>query len=242
MFNKYFFIATFLFLSGCSSIPDVALPNLPFLEMTESEAEAAKQDPMSQLAGYESRGDGYLSFNYNKGHLETITVELLKEEIVLSQGQTVIKKLPVGRHSFDVLGNQKYSRSYLAYLDYDGDTKKYVFDIPSPLSSIQGISSSYDDLNHRFGALIVGSTLNNPLIEITKLDQPSKVFEECSTLNNTKVCNYIDNVTYSGPFKMSLPEGKYLLNASGKSKELYIDDKSFNTIEITSIGFEVSSK
>ena len=242
MFNKYFFIATFLFLGGCSSIPDVALPNLPFLEMadpeseSESESESAKQDTISQLAGYESRGDGYLSFNYNEGHLETITVILSNEEIVLSQGQTVIKKLPVGKYSFEVLGNQKYSRNYSARLFYNGDTKKYVFNIPSPSSKIEYISSRYDNLKHRFGDLIVGSSLINPLIEITKVDQPTNVFIECSD----KECNSTDNFTYSGPLIMSLPEGKYLLNASGRSKELYVDGDSKNTIEITSIGFEVS--
>jgi hypothetical protein len=41
---------------------------------------------------------------------------------------------------------------------------------------------------------------------------------------------------------MELPEGNYLLNASGRSKELYVDGNSVNTIEITENSFEVSIK
>ena len=133
MFNKYFFVAV-LFLSGCSSIPEISvpdlLPNLPFLEPTEGAVDA-EAEPETLLTGYESRGDGYLSFIYNSGHLKTITVKLKNEQIVLSKGQTVIKKLPVGTYSFDVLGNQTDTRGYSAKLAYDGDTREFIFDIPS---------------------------------------------------------------------------------------------------------------
>ena len=57
-----------------------------------------------------------------------------------------------------------------------------------------------------------------------------------------ETCAYSDNVTYTSPLRMSVPEGRYWLTASGKSEELYVRDKSFNTIEITYNGFEVSTK
>ena len=48
MFNKYFFIATLLFIGGCSSIPEV--PNLPFMEPDEVEIEVeAEIDPVAEL-------------------------------------------------------------------------------------------------------------------------------------------------------------------------------------------------
>mgnify|MGYP001227531243 FL=1 len=57
----------------------------------------------------------------------------------------------------------------------------------------------------------------------------------------TKTCGYSDKATYTSPLRMSLPEGKYLLNASGSSKTLYVSGKSINTIEITSKGFDVKT-
>ena len=287
MFNKYFFIATFLFLGGCSSIPDVALPNLPFLGPEEAEIEIEVEveveteiDPVAEL---KSLGDGYLSFNYNSGHLDRITIKLKEEQIVLLQivllkGQTVIKKLPVGRYSFDVSSRQTDTRTYSAVLSYDGDTHESIINIPSRYSNIGFRDISERDLNHSLGKLVVGSRLVNPLIELTKLDQPPHVLEiACSVeldlevgdiftsgrargkiakvtdsvvvtgrsdkglpLYGTKTCGYSDNVTYTSPLRMSLPEGSYLLNASGKSKRLYVNGESINTIEITSKGFEVS--
>ena len=121
MINKYSFIAALLFFSSCSSLPDVSVPNIPFLDSNEADANSnagadadadADEEVVAQLVGYESRGDGYLSFTYNNGHLETIIVKLKKEQIVLSKGQSVIKKLPVGWHSFDVSGSQIDARSY----------------------------------------------------------------------------------------------------------------------------------
>lgn len=276
MFNKYFFIATFLFLGGCSSIPDVALPNLPFLGPDEAEIEVETEiDPVAEL---KSPGDGYLSFNYNSGHLDRITIKLKEEQIVLLKGQTVIKKLPVGRYSFDVSSRQTDTRTYSAVLSYDGDTHESIINIPSRYSNIGFRDISERDLNHSLGKLVVGSRLVNPLIELTKLDQPPHVLEiACSVeldlevgdiftsgrargkiakvtdsvvvtgrsdkglpLYGTKTCGYSDNVTYTSPLRMSLPEGSYLLNASGKSKRLYVNGESINTIEITSKGFEVS--
>ena len=274
MFNKYFFIAAFLFLGGCSSIPEVSVANL-LKGLDEAEVEAEVEDPVAEL---KSRGDGYLSFNYNSGHLDRITIELKEEKIVLLKGQTVIKKLPVGRYSFDVSSRQTDTRSYSAELSYDGDTHESIINIPSRYSNIGFRDISERDLNHSLGQLVVGSRLVNPLIELTKLDQPPHVLEiACSVeldlevgdiftsgrargkiakvtdsvvvtgrsdkglpLYGTKTCGYSDNVTYTSPLRMSLPEGSYLLNASGKSKRLYVNGESINTIEITSKGFEVS--
>lgn len=267
MFNKYFLIAAFLFLGGCSSIPEVSVPNLPFMGPDEAEVEVEVEDPVAEL---KSRGDGYLSFNYNSGHLDRITIELKEEQIVLLKGQTVIKKLPVGRYSFDVSSRQTDTRSYSAELSYDGDTHESIINIPSRYSNIGFRDISERDLNHSLGQLVVGSRLVNPLIELTKLDQPPHTLEiACSTerdlevgeiftsgrargeiakvtLNVTKYgakkCGYSDNVTYTSPLRMSLPEGSYLLNASGKSRKLYVHGESINTIEITSKGFEVSTE
>lgn len=276
MFNKYFFIAAFLFLGGCSSIPEVSVANL-LKGLDEAEVEAEVEDPVAEL---KSRGDGYLSFNYNSGHLDRITIELKEEKIVLLKGQTVIKKLPVGRYSFDVSSRQTDTRSYSAELSYDGDTHESIINIPSRYSNIGFRDISERDLNHSLGQLVVGSRLVNPLIELTKLDQPPHTLEiACSVerdlevgdiftsgrargeiakvtdvvvvtgrsdngqpLYGTKTCGYSDNVTYTSPLRMSLPEGSYLLNASGKSRKLYVNGESINTIEISSKGFEVSTE
>lgn len=276
MFNKYFFIAAFLFLGGCSSIPEVSVANL-LKGLDEAEVEAEVEDPVAEL---KSRGDGYLSFNYNSGHLDRITIELKEEKIVLLKGQTVIKKLPVGRYSFDVSSRQTDTRSYSAELSYDGDTHESIINIPSRYSNIGFRDISERDLNHSLGKLVVGSRLVNPLIELTKLDQPPHTLEiACSVerdlevgdiftsgrargkiakvtdsvvvtgrsdkglpLYGTKTCGYSDNVTYTSPLRMSLPEGSYLLNASGKSRKLYVNGESINTIEISSKGFEVSTE
>lgn len=273
MFNKYFFIATLLFIGGCSSIPEV--PNLPFMEPDEVEIEVeAEIDPVAEL---KSRGDGYLSFNYNSGHLDRITIQLKDEQITVLRGQTVIRKVPVGKYSFEVSSRQTYTRSYSAELSYDGDTHQSIINIPSRFSNIGFRDIRERDLDHRIGTLVVGSSLVNPLIELTKLDQPTNLLQigcgmdldlevgqvfsggrgigevrlvtNSEVLTNitddgrqiydTKTCAYSDNVTYPGPLRMSLPEGNYLLNASGKSKVVYVDGKSINTIEITSNGFEV---
>jgi len=286
MINKYSLIAALLFFSSCSSLPDVSVPNIPFLDSNEADANSnagagadadadadADEEVVAQLVGYESRGDGYLSFTYNKGHLETIIVKLKKEQIVLSKGQNVIKKLPVGWHSFAVSGSQIDARSYSTELTYDGDTDEFIFDIPSQYSEIERRNIRKDNLDHSVGVLIVGSKLVNPVIELKKLDQPLDVLLlVCRIVENkddplkvgangswvsgngitkgriTKIvkfketCAYSDNVEYRSPLRMELPEGNYLLNASGRSKELYVDGNSVNTIEITENSFEVSIK
>ena len=77
---------------------NMKLVNLPFIEPDEVEIEIETEiDPVAEL---KSRGDGYLSFNYNSGHLDRITIKLKNEQIVLLKGQTVIKKLPVGINFF----------------------------------------------------------------------------------------------------------------------------------------------
>lgn len=245
MLKKYSLIAVLLFLGGCNSIPEIAVPDLPSIlqqgDPVEGQLDTAMSEtnPMGQLDGYESRGNGYFTFHYNDGHLETIRVKLLNEEIVLSKGQTIIKKLPVGTYSFDVSGKQKYTKSYSHRLAYDGDTAEYRFSIPSPSSAIGSNYVSTENLNHRYGILIVASNLLNPLIELTKLDTPSSVFLVC---NDTDECTYSDNVAHTSPLKRSLPEGNYMLKASGRSKELYVRAESFNTVEITSNGFKITTK
>tara|TARA_Y100001970_G_scaffold47051_1_gene59431 strand:- start:815 stop:1564 length:750 start_codon:yes stop_codon:yes gene_type:complete len=249
MFNKYPFLLSILFIVGCSSIPEVPVPNLPFIsEDAEAENNITDTDDddndMSQLMGYEyeSRGDGYLSLKYGDGHLETIKIKLGRDEIVLSRGQTVIKKLSVGRYSFDVNGEQKDTLQISDSLTYDGDTDEYIFNVSSPGSAVTVGAVKNRFLNHNFGSLVVGSRLINPVIEIRKLDQPLNIFNVCQEENDTKECAYTDKVSYASPVEMKLPEGNYLIKASGKSEEIYISKDSENTIEITSNGFNVSSK
>ena len=285
MFNKYFFISALIILAGCSSIPDVpdmsmGVPNIPFIESNESEKPepeiAAEKDPVAEI---KSRGDGYLSFTYNSGHLDNITVKLKGEQIFLAKGKTVVKKLPVGKYSFEVLGDQIDTERYTAELTYDGHTHKSIFDIPSRYSKIGFRSISDHDVDHKMALLVVGSTLIDPLIELIKLDKPPYVLEiACiidgelkegdkftngrargeiakltfetviigfdpianETLYGTRTCGYSDNVTYTSPLRMTLPEGLYRMNASGESKNIYVRGGNVNTIEITSNGFEGS--
>ena len=275
MFNKYFSIGALLFLVGCSSIPEVS--DLPFMEPEEVKVEIASEiDPVAEL---KSRGDGYLSFTYNSGHLDRIIVKLKGDQIALSKGQTVVKKLPVGKYSFDVSGDQINTKSFSAELTYNGHTYQSIFDIPSRYSKIGFRSISANNLNHKLGVLVVGSTLVDPLIKITKLDQPPYVLELDCVINGdlkvgdiltegiakadiakvtrtivvtgvtsegeliygTESCGYSDNVTYSSPLRMSLPEGLYRMNASGEAKNVYVRGGTVNTIEITSNGFEGST-
>lgn len=278
MFNKYFFLLALLFVGGCSSIPEVSVPNIPFIEKDEVEVEVEVDAEIDPVAELKSRGDGYLSFNYNSGHLERIMVKLKDEQIVISKGQTIVKKLPVGKYSFDVSGDQIDSGSFPAELTYNGQTHQYLFYIPSQNSKIGFRSISNIDLNHKLGLLVVGSILVDPKIELTKLDQPTHVLEiACGigldlvvgdifsdgrvrakiakVINSTvvtgvdlngnrlydiKSCGYSNNVTYTSPLRMSLPEGLYRMNASGETKNVYIRGENVNNIEITSNGFEGS--
>lgn len=282
MFNKYFFIGALICIGGCSSIPEAPglpfeVPDLPFMDMEPEEVEIASEiDPVAEL---KSRGDGYLSFTYNSGHLDRIMVTLKDDQIALSKGQTVVKKLPVGKYSFDVSGDQIYAESFSAELTYNGHTYQSIFDIPSRYSKIGFRSISANNLDHKLGLLVVGSALVDPLIEITKLDQPPHVLElNCVTnsdlkvgdiltegkskgniakvtrtivvtgvtdqgelIYGTKSCGYSDNVTYTSPLRMSLPEGLYRMNASGEAKNVYVRGGTVNTIEITSKGFDGST-
>jgi len=280
---KYWSVAILFFMVGCSSIPE--LPYTGDIFNGPPADEASKQDDppipvaVAQLEGYQSRGDGYLSFTYDRGHLETITVKIGRDQISLPKGQTIIRKLPVGQYSFDVSGKQLESRRYSGSLNYDGDTDEFMFDIPTRYSELGDRLISTRDLEHNLGVLIVASSLVSPPVELTRLDAPQNVLllgcyleEEAKSIkvgdtvagnvdgNSTRgkitkivtykdfsgsvveKCAYSDNVTYSSPLRMSVPEGRYWLTASGKSDELYVRDKSFNTIEITYNGFEVSTK
>ena len=190
MFNKYFYISALIILAGCSSIPEepdassgVGVPDIPFIDIPfieSSEPEkpkleiATEVDPVTEI---NSRGDGYLSFAYNSGHLDNIMVNLKGEQIFLAKGKTVVKKLPVGKYSFEVSGNQIDTERYTAELTYNGHTHKSIFDIPSRYSKIGFRSISGHDVDHKIALLVVGSTLIDPLIELIKLDRPPYVLE-----------------------------------------------------------------
>ena len=248
--KKNIFVITIFLISACSSIPDVAIPNIPLigsdesLEDTELDQDKLDQDKLddetrlaNQLSNLKTRGNGFLSLSYNEGHLPSITVVLQNKNITLSRGQTVIQKLPVGRHIFEVSGRQKVTEIYSAILSYDGDTEQYEFNVPVPgaMKSINSVNKS--NFKHGEGILIVGSTLLNPYIDLTKLDQPKKI-NFCEFKNFKKDCVFENNYTTTGPLEIFLPEGKYLLNHSGMTKEVNIKNKYSHSFELTSNGFE----
>jgi hypothetical protein len=243
--KKNIFVITIFLITACSSIPDVAVPNIPLIGSDESlEDTGLDQDPearlANQLSSLNTRGNGFLSFSYSEGHLPTITVVLQNERIMLSRGQTVIRKLPVGRHVFEVSGRQKDTEKYTAILNYDGDTDQYEFFAPEPQSIKSRNSVDRTIFDHGEGILIVGSTLVNPYIDITKLDQPTKVFELCEMKNGKRECVFENNYTTTSPLRIFLPEGKYLLNHSGMTKEVYINDDTIYSFELASDGFQES--
>ena len=247
--KKNIFVITIFLITACSSIPDVAVPNIPLIGSDESlEDTGLDQDTelnretrlASQLSNLNTRGNGFLSLSYSEGHLPTITVVLQNERIMLSRGQTVIRKLPVGRHVFEVSGRQKDTEKYTAILNYDGDTDQYEFFAPEPQSIKSRNSVDRKIFDHGEGILIVGSTLVNPYIDITKLDQPTKVFELCEMKDGKRECVFENNYTTTSPLRIFLPEGKYLLNHSGMTKEIYINDDTIYSFELASDGFQES--
>ncbi len=247
--KKNIFVVTIFLITACSSIPDVAIPNIPLIGSDESlEDTGLDQDTgldretrlANQLSNLSTRGNGFLSLSYSEGHLPTITVVLQNERIMLSRGQTVIRKLPVGRHVFEVSGRQKDTVKYTSILYYDGDTDQYEFYVPEPQSIKSKNPVDRTIFDHGEGILIVGSTLVNPYIDITKLDQPKKVFELCEMKNGKRECVFENNLTTTSPLRIFLPEGKYLLNHSGMTKEVYINDDTIYSFELASDGFQES--
>lgn len=232
-------------LSACSSLPELPdmpsisdIPGIPGVSDPEPKEEAEEEEEEEEPQ-YQSRGDGYLSFTYQSGHLETITVEWGDEEIELSRGVTVIKKVPVGRYEIDVSGAQKEIYDIETYLSYEGQTKAYSFNVPSPNSRESNPSVRNRSVAHSMGAVVVGSSLVEPSVKVTKLDSPAYVFKE--TPNCVDNCTMVKTLQFVSPKNLLLPEGEYRISASRESKDVYIDGRTVSTIDVQAGGFSLES-
>jgi hypothetical protein len=248
MLKKIFLSLCFAsMLSACSSLPELPdmpliqdIPGIPGISDPEpNEEEGEGQEKEEEKLQYQSRGDGYLSFTYERGHLETITVEWGDEEIELSRGITVIKKVPVGPYEIDVSGAQKDLYAIETRLSYEGQTKAYSFTVPSPNSRESNPSVRNRSLAHSMGAVVVGSSLVEPSVKVTKLDAPAYVFKEIP--NCVDNCTMVKSLQFVGPKNLLLPEGEYRISASEESKNVYIDGRTVSTIEVQLQGFSFES-
>ena len=138
MLKKLLSLSLLLILSGCSSLPE--LPDLPLIGSEEEPLpgevggsdEGAETEADKLMLDLKSKGDGYLSFTYNEGHLTAIQLKPENELYSLSRGATVIKKVPVGRYSIEVSGYQKLINRLETSITFDGQTRSYAFNVPSP--------------------------------------------------------------------------------------------------------------
>ena len=243
MFNKISISLCFLLLlSACSSLPDLpdmpSMISMPSILDINAEPETEEGDAEAPIQ-YQSTGNGYLSFSYNRGHLESIKVEWDDEEIELSRGATVITKVPVGRYTIGVSGDQKVIYNLLTSISYDGQTQAYSFNVPSPNAREFDPSVSSGNLAHSMSALVVGSSLIEPTIQITKLDSPAYVFKEDQKCGDN--CTMVKVLQFTSPKNLLLPEGKYRIAASGESRDVYLEGSTVNTIELKARGFDFES-
>ena len=243
MLRKVLLLASLTLVGACSAIPD--LPDLPGLQSvgsiigSEGDGEVGG-DAERLLEGYKSKGNGYLSFTYNAGHLDQITVRFADEEIVISKGTTAIKKMPVGRYSVEVSGNQKLVYRVQPNINYDGETVAYSFDAPLPGSVESRLSVKSRNLVHGMSTMIIGSSLVGPQIEIVKLDSPTNIFEADPNCQDS--CGPTNRRKFVSPLTLQLPEGKYSITSSDESREIYINASTVSTIEIKADGFQVETR
>ena len=237
MFNKVFIITLLLILGGCGgvqSLPSIpALPSFPVM-IPEEEPEVSV-DCIRE-------GDGFISFSYEDGHLEALTLIQTDEEITLSKGATIIQKVPLGRYSTTVMGHQKESSKITTSLGCDGETKAYVFrvDVPSSFGKESGVTDG--SLAHAQGRLVVGSTLEDFNVKLTKLDAPYMVFEDTACPEGER-CPPTDNQVFVGATTIKLPEGEYFIRpSSGVGQATYIDASSYTAVEVTIDGIEITSQ
>ena len=159
---------------------------------------------------------------------------------MLSRGTTAIKKMPVGRYSVEVSGNQKLVYSFRPNIYYDGETVAYSFNAPLPGSIESRPSVTPSNLVHGMSTMIIGSSLVGPEIELVKLDSPTGIFEADPDCQRT--CGPTNSRRFVSPLTLRLPEGKYSITSSGESREIYINASTVNTIEIKADGFEVETR
>ena len=250
MFNKVFIITLLLILGGCGGVPSLpnipSLPSLPSLPVTTPKEEPEKRPEVSEVSEMQvdcvREGDGFISFSYEDGHLEALTLIQTDEEITLSKGATIIQKVPLGRYSTTVMGHQKESSKITTSLGCDGETKAYVFrvDVPSSFGKESGVTDG--SLAHAQGRLVVGSTLEDFNVKLTKLDAPYMVFEDTACPEGER-CPPTDNQVFVGATTIKLPEGEYFIRpSSGVGQATYIDASSYTAIEVTIDGIEITSQ
>lgn len=237
MFNKILIITALLMLGGCGGIQ--SLPNMPSLPaMPSVPSTTTAEAPLACVR----EGDGFLSFTYEAGHLEALTLKLSDEEITLSRGVTMIRKVPLGIYRATVTGYQKEPTQLRTNLICDGETKAYAFrlDVPSSLGDKTDVIDS--SLIHSTGELRVGSLLDDFNVKLTKLDAPHMVFKD-PACSESEHCPPTDSQVFVGPTKIKLPEGEYFIKASsGGGKATYIDASSYTAIEVTGDGVEITSQ
>ena len=243
MLKKLLSLSLLLILSGCSSLPE--LPDLPLIGSEEEPLpgevggldEGAETEADKLMLDLKSKGNGYLSFTYNEGHLTAIQLKLENERISLSRGATVIKKVPVGRYSIEVSGYQKLINRLETSITFDGQTRSYAFNVPSPDSLELPPQVNATDLEHGLCLLIFGSSLVDQAVELVKLDSPMKVFKVDP---NCEIdCEFTSARNFFSPRAFRVPEGRYSITAAGDSRDIYMRADTVNNIEITSDGFEV---
>ena len=164
-------------------------------------------------------------------------MKLDNERISLSRGATVIKKVPVGRYSIEVSGYQKLINRLETSITFDGQTRSYAFNVPSPDSLELPPQVNATDLEHGLCLLIFGSSLVDQAVELVKLDSPMKVFKVDP---NCEIdCEFTSARDFFSLRAFRVPEGRYSITTAGDSRDIYMRADTVNNIEITSDGFEV---
>jgi len=242
MNKKLFLLPLVAMLGACAGLPD--LPELPNIaevaipKTTDDETPVAESKKQSVACVRE--GNGFLSYTYNEGHLDELTLLRKDREFSLSKGVTIIQKEPLGRYTTKVTGYQKSPITLKTPLECDGETIAYEFGVKVPKSSSSAVVVLSEELAHNEGELVIGSTLLDYEIQLTKLDAPYLVFEKPSC---EKESCPTDNRTLINATKSSLPEGRYSVRpAIGNSAEIYIKASSYNAIEVTEEGVVVTSQ
>ena len=145
--------------------------------------------------------------------------------------------MPVGRYSIEVSGYQKLINRLETSITFDGQTRSYAFNVPSPDSLELPPQVNATDLEHGLCLLIFGSSLVDQAVELVKLDSPMKVFKVDP---NCEIdCEFTSARNFFSPRAFRVPEGRYSITTAGDSRDIYMRANTVNNIEITSDGFEV---
>lgn len=245
--KNVFILISLLILSGCGAVPNLpSIPELPSLPVTPSAEKQEKQTEVAEVAEMSvacvREGDGFLSFSYEEGRLDTLTLLQADEKITLSKGVTLTQKVPLGTYITIVGGYQKQPLTIETKLGCDGETKAYTFNLQGTSSSGGESSATPRSLAHSMGTLVVGSVMEDFSVKLTKLDAPYRVFED-PTCEEEKVCPLKDSRVFTGAANTELPEGEYFIKpSSGVGQATYIDASSYTAIEVTIDGIEITSQ